>query len=141
MTLCDQRGDLLDTTDKTGLALGQGAPPGGFSVVADIWRGGLSDLARWRNAQPGGPVLPERLLAGADGSTDAILAGLVEEELDAGALALRGFDHATVLRLWRLVDRAEYKRRQAPPGVTLGHRAFGLDRRYPLTNGLTNLIP
>ena len=52
----------------------------------------------------------------------------------------RGYDRATVLRVWRMLDRAEYKRRQAPPGVKIGTRAFGRDRRYPITNGYTNLI-
>jgi NAD+ synthase len=51
-----------------------------------------------------------------------------------------GFDHATVLRVWKLLDRAEYKRRQAPPGVKITPRAFGRDRRYPMTNGFTTLI-
>ncbi len=52
----------------------------------------------------------------------------------------RAIDRATVLRVWRMLDRAEYKRRQAPPGVKITPRAFGRDRRYPITNGFTNLI-
>jgi NAD+ synthase len=51
-----------------------------------------------------------------------------------------GFERATVLRVWKLLDRAEYKRRQAPPGVKITQRAFGRDRRYPMTNGFTNLV-
>ncbi len=50
-----------------------------------------------------------------------------------------GFDEATVRRVWRMLHRAEYKRRQAPPGVKITHRAFGRDRRYPLTNRFTDL--
>ena len=50
------------------------------------------------------------------------------------------FDRATVLRAWKLLDRAEYKRRQAPPGVKITSRAFGRDRRYPITNGFTALV-
>jgi NAD+ synthase len=71
---------------------------------------------------------------------DAILMGLVEEELSVDELAARGHDRALVLRVWRMLDRAEYKRRQAPPGVKIGRRAFGRDRRYPITNGFTGLI-
>ena len=51
-----------------------------------------------------------------------------------------GFDRGTVLRVWKLLDRAEYKRRPAPPGVKITARAFGRDRRYPITNGFTVLV-
>ena len=56
------------------------------------------------------------------------------------ALVAEGFERATILRIWRMLDRAEYKRRQAPPGVKITARAFGRDRRYPITNGFTALI-
>ena len=69
------------------------------------------------------------------GELDAILEGLVEGERDVDALVAAGHDRATVLRVWRMLDRAEYKRRQAPPGVKITRRAFGRDRRYPITNG------
>ena len=59
---------------------------------------------------------------------------------DIDALVARGFDRATILRVWRMLDRAEYKRRQAPPGVKITPRAFGRDRRYPITNGFTSLV-
>jgi NAD+ synthase len=65
---------------------------------------------------------------------DPILYGLVEEELSVEQLVARGFDLATVTRIERLLYIAEYKRRQAPPGVKLGSRNFGRDRRYPITN-------
>ena len=71
---------------------------------------------------------------------DSILEGLVEGEQSVDALVEQGHDRATVLRVWKLLDRAEYKRRQAPPGVKITQRAFGRDRRYPITNGYTNLI-
>ena len=71
---------------------------------------------------------------------DAILEGLVEGEQSVDALVARGYDRATVLRVWRMLDRAEYKRRQAPPGVKITPRAFGRDRRYPITNGYTDLV-
>jgi NAD+ synthase len=71
---------------------------------------------------------------------DAILEGLVEGEKSVDALVAEGHERALVLRIWRMLDRAEYKRRQAPPGVKIGPRAFGRDRRYPITNGYTGLI-
>ena len=71
---------------------------------------------------------------------DGILAGLIEGEKSVDAMVDAGFDRATVLRVWRMLDRAEYKRRQAPPGVKITARAFGRDRRYPITNGYTGLV-
>jgi NAD+ synthase len=71
---------------------------------------------------------------------DAILEGLVEDEKSVDVLVTEGFDRAIVLRVWRMLDRAEYKRRQAPPGVKITRRAFGRDRRYPITNGFTELV-
>ena len=65
---------------------------------------------------------------------DAILKGLIEEELSVGEIAARGFERDTVARIQRLLYSAEYKRRQAPPGVKITRRSFGRDRRYPLTN-------
>jgi NAD+ synthase len=53
----------------------------------------------------------------------------------------RGHDEATVRRVWRMLDRAEYKRRQAPPGVKITRRAFGRDRRYPITNAFQDRLP
>jgi NAD+ synthase len=71
---------------------------------------------------------------------DAILTGLVEGERSVDTLVAEGHDRATVVRVWKMLDRAEYKRRQAPPGVKIGSRAFGRDRRYPITNGYTGLV-
>ena len=55
-------------------------------------------------------------------------------------IVAKGFDRATVTRVWQMLDRAEYKRRQAPPGVKITGRSFGRDRRYPITNGFTRTI-
>jgi NAD+ synthase len=68
---------------------------------------------------------------------DDILYGLIEQELSVDEIALRGHDLQIAQKVWRMLDRAEYKRRQAPPGVKITSRAFGRDRRYPLTNGFT----
>ncbi len=65
---------------------------------------------------------------------------MIEEEASLEAVIAGGHDEATVRRVWRMLDRAEYKRRQAPPGVKITARAFGRDRRYPITNGFTDQI-
>jgi NAD+ synthase len=65
---------------------------------------------------------------------DDILECLVENEMPVGDIVARGHDETTVRAVWRMLDRAEYKRRQAPPGVKITRRAFGRDRRYPITN-------
>ena len=66
---------------------------------------------------------------------DGILECLIEREMKLDDIVAKGFDRATVLRVWQMLDRAEYKRRQAPPGVKITRRSFGRDRRYPITNG------
>jgi NAD+ synthase len=137
---------------------------GGYSVLKDVYKMTVFALCRWRNAHkpsgalgPDGAVMPERIITKppsaelkpdqTDQDTlppyeelDAILEGLVEDEKSVDTLVTEGFDRATVLRVWRMLDRAEYKRRQAPPGVKITRRAFGRDRRYPITNGFTSLI-
>ena len=65
---------------------------------------------------------------------DAILEGLIEDEANIWDIASRGYDIDVVGRIWHMLDRAEYKRRQAPPGVKISQKAFGRDRRYPITN-------
>ena len=72
---------------------------------------------------------------------DAILAGYVEEDLDAGELVRRGLPAEEVERVIRMVDKAEYKRRQAPPGIRISTRAFGRDRRLPITNRYESRVP
>ena len=71
---------------------------------------------------------------------DAILECLVEGEMAVDDIVARGHDRATVNRVWRMLDTAEYKRRQAPPGVKITPRAFGRDRRYPITNAFRRLL-
>ncbi len=169
MALSNKFGDMVLTTgNKSEMSVGYatlyGDMCGGFSVLKDVYKTQVFALARWRNAHrppaalgPTGPVMPERIITKPpsaelkpgqrDDDTlppydelDAILAGLIEGELGVDALAARGHDRATVLRVWRMLDRAEYKRRQAPPGVKITRRAFGRDRRYPITNGYTGLV-
>ncbi len=169
MALSNKFGDMLLTTgNKSEMSVGYatlyGDMCGGYSVLKDVYKTTVFALCRWRNEHfphgalgPHGPVMPDRVISKppsaelkhdqTDQDTlppyadlDAILQGLVEGEQSVDALVDRGFDRATVLRVWRMLDRAEYKRRQAPPGVKITPRAFGRDRRYPITNGYTGLV-
>jgi len=153
---------LLTTGNKSEMSVGYatiyGDMAGGYSVLKDLYKTTVFELCRWRNGHkprlglgPDGPVMPERVITKPptaelrdnqrdDDSLppyevlDPILHGLVEEELSVAQVAARGFDVETVARIERLLYVAEYKRRQAPPGVKIGHRNFGRDRRYPITN-------
>lgn len=153
---------LLTTGNKSEMSVGYatiyGDMAGGYSVLKDAYKTTVFELSRWRNAnRPAlglggdGPVMPERVIDKPPSAElradqkdsdslppydvlDPILHGLVEEELSVAEVAARGFDRETVARIERLLYVAEYKRRQAPPGVKLGKRNFGRDRRYPITN-------
>jgi NAD+ synthase len=153
---------LLTTGNKSEMSVGYatiyGDMAGGYSVLKDAYKTTVFALSRWRNANkprlsigPDGPVMPERVITRPPSAElredqrdddslppyetlDPILRGLVEEELSVGEIVARGFDRETVIRIERLLYVAEYKRRQSPPGVKLGSRNFGRDRRYPITN-------
>ncbi len=169
MAISNKLGHMVLTTgNKSEMSVGYatlyGDMCGGYSVLKDVYKMMVFELCRWRNANhpkgalgPAGPVMPERVITKPPSAElrpnqtdqdslppydvlDAILEGLVEGERSVDSLVDQGFDRATVLRVWKLLDRAEYKRRQAPPGVKITPRAFGRDRRYPITNGFTNLI-
>jgi NAD+ synthase len=169
MALSNKFGHMLLTTgNKSEMSVGYatlyGDMSGGFSVLKDVYKTTVFQLSRWRNqfrpegAQgPAGRVIPERIISKApsaelkDNQTDqdslppyddldAILAALVEREASVAEIVALGYDEATVKRVWRMIDRAEYKRRQAPPGVKITYRAFGRDRRYPITNQFTDQI-
>jgi NAD+ synthase len=159
---------LLTTGNKSEMSVGYatlyGDMCGGYSVLKDVYKTMVFALCRWRNANrpfdalgPVGAVMPERVITKPPSAElkpnqtdqdslppydvlDAILIGLVEGERSVDALVADGHDRATVLRVWKMLDRAEYKRRQAPPGVKITARAFGRDRRYPITNGFTALV-
>jgi len=169
MAMSNKFGDMLLTTGNksemsTGYATIYGDMCGGYSVLKDVYKTDVFAVCRWRNANiphdalgPRGPVMPERVITKPPSAElkpdqkdqdtlppyevlDALLMGLVEEERGVDEMVAKGFDRALVLRVWRMLDRAEYKRRQAPPGVKIGRRAFGRDRRYPITNGFTALV-
>ncbi len=154
---------VLSTGNKSEMSVGYatlyGDMCGGYAVLKDVYKTTVFALSRWRNAHkplgalgPAGPVMPERIITKPPTAElrenqtdqdslppyevlDAILQGLIEGELGIEEIAALGFDQETVRAVWRMLDRAEYKRRQAPPGVKITRRAFGRDRRYPITNG------
>jgi NAD+ synthase len=169
MALSNKFGHMVLTTgNKSEMSVGYatlyGDMCGGYSVLKDVYKTTVFELSRWRNANvppaalgPNGEVMPQRVIDKPPSAElkpnqtdqdslppydvlDGILSGLVEGEKSVDALVEHGFDRETVLRVWRMLDRAEYKRRQAPPGVKITSRAFGRDRRYPITNGYTGLI-
>jgi len=163
MALSNKFGPMLLTTgNKSEMSVGYatiyGDMAGGYNVLKDAYKQTVFALARWRNAQrpphglgPDGPVMPERVITKPPSAElrpdqrdddslppydvlDPILHGLVEEDLGVDGIVARGFDRETVARIERLLNLAEYKRRQAPPGVKLGIRNFGRDRRYPISH-------
>jgi NAD+ synthase len=163
MAISNTTGDMLLTTgNKSEMSVGYatiyGDMAGGYSILKDVYKTDVFRLCRWRNERhpsgvlgPAGDVIPERMITKPPSAElrpdqkdedslppydelDAILHGLIEEDLGADDLVARGHDAAVVQRIWRLLEMAEYKRRQAPPGVKLTSRAFGRDRRYPITN-------
>jgi len=163
MAMSNKFSDLLVTTgNKSEMSVGYatlyGDMCGGYSVLKDIYKTDVYALSRWRNAHvpdgalgPGGRVIPESSLTKAPTAElrpnqtdqdslppydelDAILRGLVEDELSVDEIVARGFARQTVTRVQHLLFSAEYKRRQAPPGVKITRKSFGRDRRYPLTN-------
>ncbi len=169
MAISNKLGHMVLTTgNKSEMSVGYatlyGDMCGGYSVLKDVYKMTVFALCHWRNAHhpsgalgPVGRVIPERIITKPPSAElkpnqtdqdslppydilDGILEGLVEGEQSVDAMVAKGFERATVLRVWKMLDRAEYKRRQAPPGVKITPRAFGRDRRYPITNGFTNLI-
>lgn len=166
MALSNKFGPMVLTTgNKSEMAVGYatlyGDMCGGYNVLKDVWKTDVFDLARWRNANdPFGAGLnpiPERIITKPPSAElkpdqkdqdslppydvlDGILKGLVEEEATLDDIVARGYPAADVERVQRLLYNSEYKRRQAPPGVKLGARAFGRDRRYPIVNGFRDVI-
>jgi len=163
MALSNKFGPMVLTTgNKSEMSVGYatlyGDMCGGYNVLKDIYKMEVFRLARWRNQAlpagamgPPGRVIPERIITKPPsaelkpGQTDqdslppyeildGILECLVEKEMSFEEVVAKGFDPATVRRVEHLLYVSEYKRRQAPPGVKIGPRNFGRDRRYPITN-------
>jgi NAD+ synthase (glutamine-hydrolysing) len=155
MALSNKFGWLVLTTgNKSEMAVGYstlyGDSAGGFAVIKDCPKTLVYELARHRNTL-GAAVIPASIIDRAPSAElrpeqrdadslppyevlDPILDGYIEDDLGREALVLRGFSETDVDHVIALVDRAEYKRRQAPPGIKITTRAFGRDRRVPITN-------
>jgi NAD+ synthase (glutamine-hydrolysing) len=156
MALSNKFGWLVLTTgNKSEIATGYstlyGDMAGGFSVIKDVPKMLVYALSRDRNERAGRAVIPETVLDKPPSAElrpdqldsdslpeysvlDAIVEGYVEDDLSVAELEAAGHDPDTVRRVAQLVDRNEYKRRQAPPGVRVSPKAFGKDRRLPITN-------
>jgi NAD+ synthase (glutamine-hydrolysing) len=145
---------LLTTGNKSEMSVGYatlyGDMAGGFAPIKDLPKTLVYRLARWRNRE--GEVIPRRVIEREPSAElradqrdtdslppyevlDPILERYVEDDASVAEIVAEGYDAGTVRRVVRLVDRNEYKRRQAPPGIKITRRAFGRDRRYPLTSG------
>lgn len=160
MALSNKFGWLVLTTgNKSEMAVGYatlyGDTAGGFSVLKDVLKTRVYALCRYRNGVAGHDLVPEAVLTKPPSAElrpdqrddeslpryevlDPILALYVEQDRTAGEIVDAGFDGETVARVVRLVDLAEYKRRQTAPGPRVSSKAFGKDRRLPITNGYRN---
>jgi NAD+ synthase (glutamine-hydrolysing) len=124
---------------------------GGFAVIKDVPKTLVYRLSRYRNTSGERPVIPESVLTKPPSAElkpdqldqdtlppyevlDPILEAYVEEDRSVEEIVAMGYDYATVVRVIQMVNRNEYKRRQAPPGVKITPRAFGRDRRLPIAN-------
>jgi NAD+ synthase len=155
MAISNKFGSMVLTTgNKSEMSVGYatlyGDMNGGFNPIKDVYKTQVYKLARWRNTQ--GQVIPDRIITKAPTAElrenqkdqdslppydvlDDIVSGLVENELPLAEIVKRGHDEALVKRVQHMLYLAEYKRRQAAPGVKITRRNFGRDRRYPITNG------
>jgi NAD+ synthase (glutamine-hydrolysing) len=156
MALSNKFGWLVLTTgNKSEMSVGYatlyGDMAGGFAVIKDVFKLLVYRLVRWRNQQEGRELIPASVLDRPPSAElrpdqldedslppyetlDRILEGYVEHDEGVDALVAQGLAEETVQEVVRLVDRAEYKRRQAPPGIRVSTKAFGRDRRLPITN-------
>jgi NAD+ synthase (glutamine-hydrolysing) len=160
MAISNAEGHLVMATgNKTELACGYstiyGDAVGGFAPIKDVFKTWVWRIARWRNAYAAAtgqtPPIPENSIAKPPSAElrpgqldsdslpdyallDQILSGYVEQDVSAADLVAAGFDAATVSRVVAMVDRAEWKRRQYPPGTKISSKAFGRDRRLPIAS-------
>ena len=164
MAVSNKLGGMVVTTgNKSEMAVGYatlyGDMCGGFNVLKDVYKTTVFELCRWRNGHlpqgalgKAGAVIPARIIDKPPSAElrpdqkdsdslppypvlDAVLKGLIERDLDTADLAKEGHDPAVVDRVWWLLEGAEYKRRQAPPGVKITSRNISRERRYPIVNG------
>jgi NAD+ synthetase len=152
---------LLTTGNKSELAVGYctlyGDMCGGLAVISDVPKTTVWELARWINQRAGRPLIPTSSIDKIPSAElrpnqtdqdslppypllDAILFRYVEEEKSAAQIIAEGFDEPTVLRVIKLIDRSEYKRRQAAPGIKVTSRAFGFGRRMPIAQNYQQVV-
>jgi len=156
MALSNKLGHLVLTTgNKSETGVGYvtlyGDSAGGFAPLKDVPKTLVTALARWRNERPDGPRIPEHSITRPPSAElrpnqldadslppydvlDPLLAAYVEEERSLDDIVALGYEREMVERVARMVDAAEYKRRQSPPGIRISGRAFGRDRRMPITS-------
>jgi NAD+ synthase (glutamine-hydrolysing) len=157
MALANKFGGMLLTTgNKSEYAVGYatiyGDMCGGYAPLKDLYKTDVFALCRWRNAQAGREIVPQAVIDRPPSAElrenqtdqdslppyavlDAILLRHIDQELSQAEIVAEGFDAATVERVLRLVRTAEWKRQQAAPGPKISRRAFGRERRYPITSG------
>ncbi len=157
MAISNKKGKMLLTTgNKSEVAVGYatlyGDMAGGFAPIKDVPKTLVYRLAAYRNRLGPAPVIPQRVIERPPSAElrpnqtdqdslpdyailDPILKRYIEDDESVAGIVAAGFSEDLVRRVTRLVDRNEYKRRQAPPGVRITTRAFGRDRRYPITSG------
>jgi NAD+ synthase len=160
MSLSNQTGRMVLTTgNKSEMACGYatlyGDMCGGFNPLKDVYKTKVYELAHWRNKQ--GAVIPDRILTKAPSAElranqtdqdslppydvlDDILECLIERDMGVAEITERGHAAETVKKVWKMLDLAEYKRRQSAPGAKITSRSFDRDRRYPITNAYRKTI-
>ncbi|AHC73313.1 glutamine-dependent NAD(+) synthase [Candidatus Endolissoclinum faulkneri L5] len=157
---------VLSTSNKSEISIGYttlyGDMCGGYSVLKDVYKSTVFKLCRWRNSNkptdcygPNDTCIPPHIISKPPSAElkpgqkdidtipiysvlDKILIHLIEKETPLAEIIANGYDKDTVLQVWRMLNRAEYKRYQSPPGVKLTCRSFGKERRYPITNAFTD---
>ncbi|MEK6673553.1 MAG: NAD+ synthase [Nitrospirota bacterium] len=146
---------VLTTGNKSEMSVGYatlyGDMAGGFAVIKDVPKTMVYELCRWRNAKEGRALIPERVLLKEPSAElklgqkdtdslppyhllDPILKAYIEEERSFQEIIMTGCDAGDVRKVIKMVDNSEYKRRQSPPGIKITQKAFGRDRRFPITN-------
>jgi NAD+ synthase (glutamine-hydrolysing) len=156
MGISNQEGHLvLATGNKSELAVGYstiyGDAVGGFAPIKDVPKTLVWELSKWRNKQPGNPPIPESSITKEPSAElrpgqldtdslpdykklDPMINAYVEQDQGAFEMAIKGLDKNLIEKVLKLIDQAEYKRRQYPPGTKISSKAFGRDRRQPITN-------
>jgi NAD+ synthetase len=153
---------LLTTGNKSEVAVGYctlyGDMAGGLAVISDVPKTTVWQMARWINEHHGKEIIPRGSIEKVPSAElrpnqtdqdslppyevlDGIIDRYVEEEMGAAEIIAEGFDSAMVMKVIRLIDRSEYKRRQAAPGLKVTSRAFGFGRRMPIAQNYTQVAP